>query len=118
MSVFVIGYYALLIGASCLAAYYAKRSAFLPQSSGMGAKDDVVVAYFIGHAAIAKAGAAFGIAVELHFFAAEAFGMDELGMGDVEQVVVDQPVIDLDRFHVAVPTDPCRIAAYPEAVRN
>ena len=29
MSLFVIGYYALLIGASCLAAYFAKRSAFL-----------------------------------------------------------------------------------------
>ena len=29
MNYFVIGYYALLIGASCLAAYYSVRSAFL-----------------------------------------------------------------------------------------
>ena len=29
MSFFVVGYYALLIGASCLAAYYNKRQVFL-----------------------------------------------------------------------------------------
>ena len=29
MSVFVIAYYTLLLGASCLAAYFNKRSAFL-----------------------------------------------------------------------------------------
>lgn len=29
MSTFVIGYYALLIGASCLAAYFNKRNVFI-----------------------------------------------------------------------------------------
>ncbi len=71
-----------------------------------------------GHAAIDEIRAAPRVAVELHFLAAEGFGVDEFSMGDVEQIVVDEPVVRFQGFEAAVALRPRGIFPDREAGRN
>ncbi|MCY1454900.1 hypothetical protein D9M71_719970 [compost metagenome] len=63
--------------------------------------------HLIGQPAVNRLAAGTGVAVEADLFAAEGFRMYELGMGDIEQVVVQQSIVGAHRFeHAAAATHP------------